>query len=97
MDHYAGELDVAPEPVLEEEELAEPDGTDARYDIELGTVGPLLAEPGAQPLDGGGGFKPSNIWTGTKKFLADAIQEKFWRGKVFLATRPQVDDPTWWQ
>ena len=42
------------------------------------------------------GARPSDIWVGTFKHIADGIRHKFWRGEVFLATKEQMAGGTWW-
>ena len=54
-----------------------------------------LALQAASPSRRGGGIRASDIWTGPEQFLADAIQQKFWRGEIFLATRQEVEDSSW--
>ena len=91
----SGEEGVAPkleEPEHAEPELAEPDGTEARYDdgvgnegfagfAEVGAAGSLLAEPVDPPSRGGGGFRPSDIWTGSKSFLRMQFKGNFGGGR----------------
>ena len=52
------------------------------------TLGPVLAEPG--------GLRPFHIWSESQPELAEAIQDQFWKGEIFIATKDQVENPQWW-
>ena len=45
-----------------------------------------VAEP-ALVADLANGFRPSDIWAGSEQHIADAIQKKFWKGRIFRHER----------
>ena len=110
MSFAAASVSVEDDLLLEEAGAGGKGGGEAAYDevmagpgdvamlAEQGVAGRPLADLGAQPPGGlpRRGFKASDIWSGPMQFLADAIQQKFWRGDVILGRKEEVEDPAWW-